>query len=231
MAEYKSREYRDEPVHTSAPTRKVTPEEVAYRDGYVHGRAVENHVRDPLQTIHRQQDIARQQDLNRKEQRLRTEADNYIASGLVLGLFISLLAGLIGGLMYFLTRENQNEVILETPTQEVVPVPVETQVPAIPEASTPNVEVIVPAPQNTSPDAENATNQDVNEVPTNGTTTNSAGAGTATTEATRDDATENSSPSSIDAITVPPQSSVPLGVQQVPQGSAESDGELSESAQ
>jgi len=183
MAEYNPRQNQTDPIQGAVPTRKVTPEEVIYRDGYVHGRAVQAQEQPvPVQVIERRREVDRQ------ERRLRTEADNYIASGLVLGLFIALLAGLIGGIMYFMTREAQNDAVLETQSENIVPVPQNRTVPQTqsqaqvsPDANIPDVNIVVPTPQAPPPNTVDNSNSQLDDTTTNGTGTTNRGTTSGTT--------------------------------------------------
>ncbi len=68
--------------------REATPEEIAQRDGYVQGRTDENYV---------------QQNLRGQERVIaQSRADDNAASGMLLGLFIALLAAGVGAALYFL---------------------------------------------------------------------------------------------------------------------------------
>ncbi len=71
--------------------REATPEEIAQRDGYVRGRTDENYV---------------QQNLRGQERGIaQSRADDNAASGLLLGLFIALLAAGVGAALYFLSGD------------------------------------------------------------------------------------------------------------------------------
>ncbi|HEY9675830.1 MAG TPA: hypothetical protein V6D11_30585 [Waterburya sp.] len=59
---------------------------LAYRDGYIHGREVEHHIQEENRVI-RENDSA--------------------ASGLLMGITITVLAGLLGGTIFVLTHFNQ----------------------------------------------------------------------------------------------------------------------------
>jgi len=230
MAEYHPRDKHTEPTQSSIPARRVTSEEVAYRDGYVHGRAVENRRHDPLHP--EQSDLLhtteQQRALDRRERQLRTEADNYIASGLVLGLFISLLVGLIGGLMYFLTRQAETETVVEPEVEQVVPAvePVQTS----PDANIPDVNIVVPTPEEAPTndvDTQNGVVDTAPEgtVPDEATTDGTAPNPTTVPRATTESPTENA-PNNLEAD--PPEQLVPLGVQQLPADQTDQGEETSQ---
>lgn len=86
---------------------------LAYRDGYIHGREVEHHIQEENRVI-RENDSA--------------------AGGLLMGVTITVLAGLLGGTIFLLTHFNQrstsprqstpapNTSQLQTPHTHSVPV-------------------------------------------------------------------------------------------------------------
>lgn len=71
---------------------------LAYRDGYIHGREVEHHIQE--------------------ENRVIRENDSS-AGGLLMGVTITVLAGLLGGTIFLLTHFNQRS----TPPRQSNPAP------------------------------------------------------------------------------------------------------------
>lgn len=106
----------DDRFDQSVNTRNVTPDEMAYRDGYVHGKATEQRV-----------DAAR-----------RADRDESASKGLIIGLALASLAGLIAGTLYYLNR--QPETLAPAPNPVVIPQRTETNrettiIERVPEAS------------------------------------------------------------------------------------------------
>ncbi|NMF83206.1 hypothetical protein [Nodosilinea sp. P-1105] len=118
----------------SIQTRPVTPDEVAYRDGYVHGMSAE-------QTQQRQ---LRDRDARFYEQEAQARASNGAASGVFIGFLLALIAAVVGGIAFLAmdsgnpgdpgtteppTSEapTQDTTIIDRTidrTQEIVPIPV-----------------------------------------------------------------------------------------------------------
>lgn len=136
----------DPQASNPANIRKAEPDEVAYRDGYVQGRASERN----LQSTNRQLEYTNQ----------RVREDNQAVSGVVVGLVLASIVGAIAGILYFLS---QNPAVAPAPeatqAQPVAPEPPvierqttviertvdrvrEVEPPAVPE-----VEVNIPSPQ------------------------------------------------------------------------------------
>lgn len=92
----------DDRFDQSINTRNVTPDEMAYRDGYVHGKVTEQRV-----------DAAR-----------RAERDESASRGLLIGLALASLVGLIAGTLYYLNR--QPETLAPAPNPVVIPQRTET---------------------------------------------------------------------------------------------------------
>lgn len=73
--------------------RPATPQEVAYRDGYVTGRTAESYLQDQQLRLQRQQQ--------------RTLANSYTTNGVFLGVSLFLFAVLVGGAVYFAGNNEQ----------------------------------------------------------------------------------------------------------------------------
>lgn len=114
--------------------REATPEEIAQRDGYVKGRTDENYV---------------QQNLRGQEGAIaQSRADDNAASGLLIGLFIALLAAGVGAALYFLSGDRTAPVAVpqiqkETTTEKETTI-IERDNPQ-PALQLPDVQVDVPA--------------------------------------------------------------------------------------
>lgn len=89
-------------LEETVTARPVTQSELAYRNGYVNGRAVENHVQ------------------NSADDERRIRDTNNTAWGLLLGILLTSVAGLAIGSLFFFDYANRNPAP-STPT--VVPVP------------------------------------------------------------------------------------------------------------
>lgn len=120
--------------------RKVTPNEVSYRDGYVEGQSVE-----------RSQVVRDQYD------REEIRESNGVASGLVIGLAFAALAALVAGGLYFTTRSETNPAPVAAPvTAPASPQPqrnttiiertIERTKEAAPVIQPPDVQINVPQP-------------------------------------------------------------------------------------
>ena len=59
---------------------------IAYRDGYIHGRELEHHIQEEKRII---------------------RDNNTAASGLLFGMTITAIAGVLGGFIFFATHHNQ----------------------------------------------------------------------------------------------------------------------------
>lgn len=78
--------------------RKVTPDEVSYRDGYVEGQSTE-----------------RSQIVSDQYAREEIREGNGVASGLVIGLAFAAIAGLVAGGLYLTTRSETNTAPVAAP--------------------------------------------------------------------------------------------------------------------
>ncbi len=113
--------------------REATPEEIAQRDGYVQGRTDENYVQ---QNLRGQERVVAQ-----------SRADDNAASGMLLGLFIALLAAGVGAALYFLSGDRTAPVAVpqiqkETTTEkETTIIEKDNSQPAV---TLPDVQVDVP---------------------------------------------------------------------------------------
>lgn len=127
----------------SVTGRKVTADEVAYRNGYVQGRSIEMQAHDKAMAHERH--------------RAQRAADNNLATGLLLGLLVTGVAGIVGGIVYFYNPQNATapveapEAVTET---ETAPTQVENNTTII-ERTIERTREIVPAPSEISlPDVE-----------------------------------------------------------------------------
>jgi hypothetical protein len=131
--------FSDREVRNATPSRPATRDEVAYRDGYVQGKSVEQ--------LQQRRMRAREADIYATEARVR---ENNGASGVLIGFLLALIAAVIGGILYFANDDAGNvqpvdnqPPATETPTQdttiiertidrtqEIVPVPVTPSEPA-----------------------------------------------------------------------------------------------------
>lgn len=67
---------------------------LTYRDGYIHGRDLEHHLQEENQSA-----------------RNTIRENNKAASGLLVGITITALAGLLGGTVFLLAHQNQPSTI------------------------------------------------------------------------------------------------------------------------
>lgn len=124
--------------------RPASPEEVAYRDGYIRGRATEDQA----------QNQQRHMDDIRAEQMAQARANESASSGLLAGLLIAIIAACIGGGAYYFTRDTEpatTEAPVERETtiiertvennREIIQNPPEVNLPDI---QVPEVDVTVP---------------------------------------------------------------------------------------
>lgn len=88
--------------------RQATPQEVAYRDGYVQGKVNEYH----------EQRYRRAKDAQIHEHRARVRENESAASGLLLGLLLAAILGTAGAIFYFMGRDSvEPPVINPEPAQ------------------------------------------------------------------------------------------------------------------
>ncbi len=127
---------------TSINARPVTPDEVAYRDGYVSGKSA-----DQLEQERRRADEARVH-----EENARLRADNGVSTGLILGLVLAAVAVVVGAVAYVYSDANDGAII----SVPQAPAP-EAQTPEPPNETTiiertiERTQEVVPAPSNTEP--------------------------------------------------------------------------------
>lgn len=153
----------DREVGNVTPSRPATDNEVAYRDGYVQGKSVEQ--------VQQHRMRARESDIYARETRLRE--NNGASSGVLIGFLLALIAAVVGGILYFANNDagdvqpvnnqppatetpNQDTTIIERTidrSQEIIPVPVTPREPAGNDAAPAQPEAeTAPAP----PEAETA---------------------------------------------------------------------------
>ena len=124
--------------------RPASPEEIAYRDGYVRGRATEETAQRRYQRLENLQ----------AEQIARSRANESASSGILLGLLLAIIAACIGGVAYYIAREpeaattdapvERETTIIERTienSREVIQNPPEVNLPTI---EAPDIEVNVP---------------------------------------------------------------------------------------
>ena len=136
-------------------SRPASPEEIAYRDGYVRGKAAEE----------KTQQTYRRMDSIRAEQAAQARANEGASNGLLAGLLLAIIAACLGAAAYYLTREPQpaaTEAPVERETtiiertiennREIIQNPPEVN---LPDVQVPNVEINVPelpSAENTAPE-------------------------------------------------------------------------------
>lgn len=81
---------QNQTVEGNVRGRQVTPEEVAYRDGYVHGRARE--------------DRLYREELRLRQERQKAVANNQTTAGFFFGVLVIIVAGLLGGSIWAMNR-------------------------------------------------------------------------------------------------------------------------------
>ncbi|MEO1093808.1 MAG: hypothetical protein AAFX01_02765 [Cyanobacteria bacterium J06638_28] len=127
----------------SVTGRKATADEVAYRNGYVQGRSIEMQAHDRAAAYERR--------------RAQKAADNSLTTGLLLGLLITGVAGIVGGIIYFYNPQSTTAPVAApetTPETETTPAQVENNTTII-ERTIERTREIVPAPSDISlPDVE-----------------------------------------------------------------------------
>ncbi len=126
-------------VQANVQGRPATREEVAYRDGYVNGRTIEE----------RQQYNHRTAERIRTEQNARTREANSASAGLLTGLLLALLAIGAGGLVYYLTQDSEPAT-----TEAPVKTPVERETTIIERTVENTREVVRDAPDVELPDVQ-----------------------------------------------------------------------------
>lgn len=142
---------------TSVNARPATRDEIAYRDGYVRGKAAEQ----------REYDRRRAAEARMYEENARLRADNGVSTGLILGFVLAGVAAVVGGALYVYNDMSTPTATPEatTPqepstdttiiqrtierTREVVPAPTQIQLPEV----NPEINVTPPAP---APEAESS---------------------------------------------------------------------------
>ncbi|MBD1915539.1 MULTISPECIES: hypothetical protein [Cyanophyceae] len=133
---------RNQDFDASINARPVTPDEVAYRDGYVSGKSA-----DQLEQERRRAEEARVHEENAK---LRT--DNGISTGLILGLVLAAVAVVVGAVAYVYSDANDGAIISvpQAPAPEVQ-TPEPPNETTIIERTIERTQEVVPAPSNVEP--------------------------------------------------------------------------------
>jgi hypothetical protein len=119
-------------------TRPATDREIAYRNGYVQGRALEqteNYRRRTMQARIR-------------EQQARLRAENGAASGVIIGFLIALIAAVVGSIVYFAGDRNPEVQTPEPATTAPEPTNQET---TIIERTIERTQQAIPVPQRQAP--------------------------------------------------------------------------------
>jgi outer membrane biosynthesis protein TonB len=159
---------RDRDFDSTVNTRPATSDEVAYRNGYVRGKSVDQ--------IERDRRLAT--DARIYEDNARRRTDNGISTGLVLGLVLASVAAVVGGLAYVYSTDTPDPAPAETTTPEATTPPptnnettiiertIERTQEVIPAQPSPPVNVeVLPPPQPAPAPAPAPVNQSPNPVP------------------------------------------------------------------
>jgi hypothetical protein len=115
--------------------RKVTPDEVSYRDGYVEGQLD----RDSQAT---REQYAREQ----------ISESNGVANGLLIGLVLAAIAGVVGGTLYYYNRTETAPAVVAPASPQpqqrttIIERTIERTREAAPDVQVPNVQINVPQP-------------------------------------------------------------------------------------
>jgi hypothetical protein len=135
---------RNQDFDASINARPVTPDEVAYRDGYVSGKSA-----DQLEQERRRAEEARVYEENAK---LRT--DNGVSTGLILGLVLAAVAVVVGAVAYVYSDANDGRIIAvpQAPAPEA-PAPEPANETTIIERTIERTQEAVPVPTAPAPSA------------------------------------------------------------------------------
>ncbi|MGF1520271.1 MAG: hypothetical protein ACFCVB_21060 [Nodosilinea sp.] len=93
------------PFEATVNSRPVTPDEIAYRDGYVRGKSAEQ-----LEADRRRAVAAR-----RHEENARLRADNGVSTGVILGFVLAAVATIFGGVLYLYNNNDSQSPVDPTP--------------------------------------------------------------------------------------------------------------------
>ncbi|PZU99494.1 MAG: hypothetical protein DCF32_18665 [Leptolyngbya sp.] len=92
---------RNQDFESSVNARPATPDEVAYRDGYVSGKSTEQ----------LEQERRRAEEARIYEENARLRADNGVSTGLILGLVLAAVAVVVGAVAYVYSDANDGTLI------------------------------------------------------------------------------------------------------------------------
>ncbi|WP_155834674.1 hypothetical protein [Leptolyngbya sp. PCC 6406] len=170
----------------------MTPEEVAYRDGYVEGSIQENQAHEDFQ----------ESQLHREELRLRQAqqvalSNSHTTTGVFFGMVLAILAALIGGILWT-TNRSGNEGTEPQPQGSEVPVRPDTPQSDTPQSDTTIIERTIERTQEVIPAPTRGSQPDINiVVPTSPQPTQQANPPTQTPES------NETSPPATEATTEP----------------------------
>ena len=132
-----------QPLDPTVRGRMVTPEEVAYRDGYVQGQVREDR-------LHRQE-------LRLRQEQQRAAANSNTTAGVFFGVLIFIVTALVGGTFWAIARNSSDTAPApqspetldqsETPQSETTIIERTREiVPSVPEVVQPDIDITLPAP-------------------------------------------------------------------------------------
>lgn len=126
------------PFEATVNSRPVTPDEVAYRDGYVQGKSAEQLEVDRRRAI----------DARRHEENARLRADNGVSTGVILGFVLAAIAAIFGGVLYLYNNNDSPSPIAPTPdaTTPEATSPEPTNETTIIERTIERTQEVIPAP-------------------------------------------------------------------------------------
>ncbi|MBD2105840.1 hypothetical protein [Nodosilinea sp. FACHB-13] len=135
---------RNRDFDTSINARPATPDEVAYRDGYVSGKSTEQ----------LEQERRRTEEARIYEENARLRADNGISTGLILGMVLAAVAAIVGAVAYVYSDANDGRIIPvpQAPAPEA-PAPEPTNETTIIERTIERTQEAVPVPTAPAPSA------------------------------------------------------------------------------
>lgn len=145
---------RTQNLQNEIHSRKATPDEIAYRDGYVEGQSSER-----SQALRDQ--YAREQYARDQYAREQIRESNGVANGMLIGLSLAVIAGLVASAIYFVNRsespapqtpvtapaspqpQQRNTTIIERTIERTREATPDVQVPDV---QVPDVQINVPEP-------------------------------------------------------------------------------------
>lgn len=163
---------RTQNLQNEIHSRKATPDEVAYRDGYVEGQSSERS--QALRDQYARDQYAREQ----------IRESNGVANGMLIGLSLAVIAGLVASAFYFVNRsespapqtpvtapaspqpQQRNTTIIERTIERTREAAPDVQVPDVqinvPEPAAPTTQDSQPAPSTGSSDSNTTGEQSSN---------------------------------------------------------------------